>query len=106
MRISDWSSDVCSSDLDCRSGIFQPLLGFIQVNDMDPVLLHENIGSHLGIPFAGKVPKMHTGIQQFVICCSCHVVILLVLAFTELESSASFAATVFLTFHHAGITGE
>src|SRR3546814_3018153 len=37
MRISDWSSDVCSSDLNCRIDRFTVDVGAVEASDVDDV---------------------------------------------------------------------
>ena len=37
--------------------------GLVQIDDVDPVLLHEDIGSHFGIPLSFQVTEMGAGLQ-------------------------------------------
>ena len=45
-------------------GLFDFLDGHLQVDDVDAVALGEDIGLHLGVPTAGLVAEMYTGLQQ------------------------------------------
>jgi len=45
-------------------GLLQLLYGLLQVDDIDAVALRVNVGSHLGVPAAGLVAEVDTGLQQ------------------------------------------
>ena len=49
--------------LDGRSSLIDLQDGFVQVDDVDAVLLHEDVRSHFGVPFALQVTKVRTGFQ-------------------------------------------
>ena len=42
----------------------------VQVDDVDPVPLVEDVGGHLRVPFAGEVSEMCACIKQFLEICS------------------------------------
>ena len=44
--------------------LLQLLHGLLQVDDVDPVALSVNVGSHLGVPAAGLVAEVYAGLQQ------------------------------------------
>ena len=44
--------------------LLQLLHGLLQVDDVDPVALGVNVGSHLGVPAAGLVTEVYAGLQQ------------------------------------------
>ena len=52
-----------SDRFQCSCGFVDLCYGFIQVDNVDTVTLHENIRSHSRIPFSFQVPKMNTGFQ-------------------------------------------
>ena len=39
--------------------------GLLEVNDMDAIVLLEDVGSHLGVPFAFEVTEVATSFEQF-----------------------------------------
>ena len=45
-------------------GLLQLLHGLLQVDDIDAVALRVDIGSHLGVPAAGLMTEVYTGLQQ------------------------------------------
>ena len=53
-------------------GLFEFGLGLVEVNQMDIVLLHEDIRSHLGMPLALEVSKVNACIQHLLLCYLCH----------------------------------
>ena len=44
----------------------------VQVDDMNTVTLHEDVGSHSGVPLALEVTEVTSGLEQHVKICSCH----------------------------------
>ena len=48
--------DGCGSLIDLEHGL-------VQVDDVDAVLLHEDVRSHFGVPFALQVTEVRTGFQ-------------------------------------------
>src|SRR3546814_5969067 len=62
MRISDWSSDVCSSDLIQRAREKRHGLG--QVKNMDAIPLAEDVWLHARIPAVCLVAEMRAGLNQ------------------------------------------
>ena len=42
-------------------GLLQILQGFLQINNMDSVPLHKNIGLHFRIPAPGEMSEVNTG---------------------------------------------
>ena len=57
------------------AGLVQALLGFLQVDDVDTILLGENVLLHVRVPLAGLMTKVHTGFHhlrnEFVNHCIC-----------------------------------
>ena len=45
-------------------GLLQLLHGLLQIDDIDAVALGVNVGGHLGVPAAGLVTEVDTGLQQ------------------------------------------
>ena len=37
----------------------------LEIDDVDSTAFREDVGTHLGIPAAGAVSEMYTGLQQF-----------------------------------------
>src|SRR3546814_15041460 len=67
MRISDWSSDVCSSDLLPVEHLADLVLaGELDVGDGDAVAIANEGGDDLGIGEGGAVTVLHQGVFDFV----------------------------------------
>ena len=49
--------------LESGSGFLQTLNGLVQIDDVDPFLLSEDVGQHLGVPLLFQVTEMHAGFQ-------------------------------------------
>ena len=49
--------------LECVCRLIELQHGLVQVDDVDAVLLHEDVRSHFGVPFALQVTEVRTGFQ-------------------------------------------
>ena len=52
--------------------LLQLLHGLLQVDDIDPIALSEDVGSHLGVPPTGLVAEVYAGLQQLFHRYDCH----------------------------------
>ena len=52
--------------------LLELLDGLLQVDDVDAVTLHVDVLGHLGVPPAGLVAEVHTGLQQLLHGYYCH----------------------------------
>src|SRR3546814_12213318 len=59
MRISDWSSDVCSSDLP-----MQHRHGLLEIDDVNAVPDAEEVRRDLRVPAAGVVTEVDAGLEE------------------------------------------
>ena len=56
--------------LDSRSGLIDLDHGLVQVDDVNAVLLHEDVGSHFGVPLTLQVTEVCAGLQQCIKICT------------------------------------
>src|SRR3546814_17853173 len=64
MRISDWSSDVCSSDLVARRPIRTLSKGMAQTVQLIGTFIHQPKLIVLDEPFSGLAPLNQTGLEE------------------------------------------
>ena len=55
-------------------GFLELLDGFLKVNDVDAVALTVDVLGHLGVPAAGLVTEVDTGLEQLLHGYDCHLV--------------------------------
>ena len=55
---------------DSRSGLIDLDHGLVQVDDVNAVLLHEDVGSHFGVPLTLQVTEVCAGLQQCIKICT------------------------------------
>ena len=58
------SGDIEGIDVDTAKAIAEKLGLELQIDDIDAVALGVNVGGHLGVPAAGLVTEVDTGLQQ------------------------------------------
>ncbi len=53
-------------------GVLKQRLGLKQIDDVDPIQLAEDEAAHIGIPTAGLVAEVNSGLQQLLKACLWH----------------------------------
>jgi hypothetical protein len=64
-------------------GLFQLYGRFVEVDDVDALLLREDVGGHVGVPLAAQVAKVYSCLQEGIKINACH-------SFSLLLGSLSF----------------